>query len=208
MREDGGADVYAWSWPARLTGPSPYEWRGPIQTLDVIEDAGTEAGATAVHAEAQPMASPARTVEAVAMADVTPPPLALEPAGALNEPVADAWVELPEPAPAKARRSRRGRGAADAEASAPSASDVVADSSAVSEVEEPSHGDTEPSAVVDDAPDAGTQAPSPAEPEAPVEAAATVEIAAPPPEPVRLPDPAEISSPPAAPKRGWWRRGA
>jgi len=58
-----------------------------------------------------------------------------------------------------------------------------------------------------EAPPAAAEAPAPAPEPVVVSIAPAPE---PEPEPVlapAVPDPAEISAPPAAPRRGWWRRG-
>jgi ribonuclease E len=95
-------------------------------------------------------------------------------------PEADIWVELP-PLEEKPKRARRGRGKSTASAEA----------------------------VVETAVEAEAAAPEPppevlAAPEPP----APMALVAPEPAPPAEPDPAEIVAPPAAPKRGWWRRGA
>ncbi|MGI8841752.1 MAG: Rne/Rng family ribonuclease [Caulobacteraceae bacterium] len=158
-RDEGrSGDVYAWSWPARLSGDDPYEWRGPV--------------------EAPP-----------------PPPIAAEPDGAAAPPVSpeasapleapatlaveeDVWVELSAETekPAKPRRSRaRGRTKAASAAEESAAAEPAGEDVALVE--------TPPAPVVVLA--ASSEPPAPAEP-----------------------DPTEILTPPAAPKRGWWRRGA
>jgi ribonuclease E len=85
-------DAYAWSWPARLSGEDPYEWRGPVERQPAEAVAGPEPEA----------------LEPVAVAEITPP--VTSPAPAAIE-TAEIWVELPEPEPAaepkpKARRRR------------------------------------------------------------------------------------------------------
>ncbi len=218
MRDDvpGTTDVYAWSWPARLSGDDPYEWRGAIRRADPVEPAT----APAPRAEAAPVTAtvteaPVETIDtpvAVTALDSTLP----EGVAAFSQPLEDAWVELPEAPekPARARRGRgRGRGDKAAESAAPveaveavdAAPTIVAEAAPAPEPETPE--------VVAEVAAAPEPEPAPT-PEAVIEAAPVVaevsepvvEAPAPPPAPV-VPDPAEISAPPAAPKRGWWRRG-
>ncbi|HEY1752844.1 MAG TPA: Rne/Rng family ribonuclease [Caulobacteraceae bacterium] len=221
MRDEARpGDAYGWSWPARPVGDDPYQWRGPVQAqLAPPEDSGPAAAAgLPPHAEAHaPELEPAETSQ--------PEPV--------DEAAIDVWVELP-PAEPRRERSRRGRGrgraAAEAEASGAEAAgaepDAAESAALVTDAPPPAAtlGRAEPdAAVIEPAPEpeplAAEAAPEPvvavaeAEPElvaaeaelAPVAAEPAPEPA-PPPEPVF--DPNEISAPPAAPRRGWWRRGA
>jgi ribonuclease E len=199
MREEGGrgADVYGWSWPARLVGDDPYQWRGPV-----------EAPAPRLVAES----APPPTAELVTLTPVAPEPELV----AADQPAApeEVWVELPPAEAEKPRRGRRGAGrsrrsaaqaetapegdleAAVAEVSAVEAPAEVVDLAAAAEPEAPHEvAAPEPPAVVAE--------PAP-EPEPVVAVVEPAPAAAAPPQP----DPAEISAPPAAPRRGWWRRGA
>jgi ribonuclease E len=230
MRDESqGADVYAWSWPARLSGDDPYEWRGPIQRVDP-----TDAPAPAAMAAATPPHPVVAAAEAGAPQHDVVATSPLDHIGAsgspeFSKPLEDAWVELPEAsdAPARSRRSRgRNRGAAretSGEIEASAEFETAADAGA----------EVEPVVAMDEsgvfseasAPETITAAPDALEPEPP--AAESEPELAPSPEPVlvravseasaeapltppapALPDPAEISEPPAAPRRGWWRRGA
>jgi ribonuclease E len=94
-RETSG-DAYGWSWPARLSGEDPYEWRGPVErdpsAAPVLR---TEPQLPAGQPSALPEPEPALVLAAV------------EPAPAVEDEV---WVELPEPALPKAAKPRRRRG--------------------------------------------------------------------------------------------------
>ncbi|MBI1683570.1 Rne/Rng family ribonuclease [Caulobacter hibisci] len=157
----------------------------------------------------------------VAVEDVAP--LVLEPP-VIEGPPADVWVELPEvaeAAPAKKPRRSRSRGrkgaaegagegaeatealeAAIADAPTEALAEVVAETASIA---------AEPvEAPVEAAPEPVAEPVVEAAPEPVVEAVAAPEPAAVEPEPAPAPaepDPAEITTPPAAPKRGWWRRG-
>ena len=182
MRDEGrGADVYAWSWPARLSGEDPYEWRGPVERAPLIEADSPQAPA--------------------AIAPVNQPILAPLVAQAPEPATDDVWVELPEKAeaPVKPKRSRsRGRAAKVAEPMA------VAASVEVEEAPETAPTPTVPAVAEEPAPEAPVaEAPIA---ETPVRAPVLVaEREAPAP---IVPDPAEVVAPPAQPRRGWWRRGA
>jgi ribonuclease E len=195
MREEPRAgDVYAWSWPARPVGDDPYQWRGPVQAqlAPVAESVAAPAAASAAEIPPTP----------VLEAAPQPPPIDEQAASV------DVWVELPatEEAPRKAGRTRRGRTrASTAETTAeeaPVTAEAVAEVAPAEVVESPEPGPTpapaEPDPVVAQTP----AAPVPAVIE---EISAPVAEAAPAPRPV---DVSEIVAPPAAPKRGWWRRGA
>ncbi len=181
-REEGGADVYAWSWPARLSGDDPYEWRGPSRRhLEAVAALETEpAGAPARPAIAEQEAPTLATQD---------PPMSTPATGSSTDEI---WVELPaspepEPAPRKPRRPRR------VKASAPEPAAAQEDAAPAT----PSK--TEP--LAPELPPRESAEPSPAAEAPPPEA--------PPPEAhivAREPDPAEISAPAAKPRRGWWRR--
>jgi ribonuclease E len=201
------SDVYSWSWPARLSGDDPYEWRGPIERMTTAIEAET---VSAVALEA-----PVGPIEPVALAEAptsdmaawlaTPPPAEAPTSAPLEEAAEDVWVELPSE-PERTPRARRGRGRARADSAVPG------EQSAPEGADIP---EAEPKPAL--APDHATpkifaeaeaqSAPTPSEHVVDVtpasadvlEAAASVEAT--------RPDPAEISAPPAAPRRGWWRRG-
>ncbi|MDQ2860142.1 MAG: hypothetical protein M3T55_05330, partial [Pseudomonadota bacterium] len=134
-------------------------------------------------------AEPEIDAASVVSMTTSPPPLPPEPAAPTVTPgpataEQDIWVELdaaPEK-PAKARRPRA-RGRSKAESAPSEAKPVEPASEVVTEVE------------IDAAPLS-----SPAE-------VIVLATANEPPAPAK-PDPAEIQTAPAAPKRGWWRRGA
>jgi hypothetical protein len=224
--ETQGQDVYAWAWPARLSGDNPYEWRGPSQRQAPLPSAAPASPspmvfATVAEASAPPV--PAAEIE----------PLAFD-APALTDsfgegPLEDAWVELPpvEEKPARSRRRRSGgrggRGAAEALEAAEVATASLADAGD-DDLDEPA-----PLAL---APSEEAFEPAPAAAEHPVEAASAppqapaldhevlvleraapqlVDAAGAEPEPRAEPaapvfDPAEIVAPAATPRRGWWRR--
>ncbi len=181
----GGADVYAWSWPARLSGEDPYEWRGPIQRLEVVEEPESAVVQSAPEPEDRPVvvAEPAETLaKALDM-----------PSAVLNQPLEDVWVELPEPVE-KPARSRRGRGKSRVEASEPSTDPAPMEAGAQPEAQ-PEAEPAAPPVVAETTPEPRLELALVAE------APPTVLAEA-------LPDPAEISAPPSAPKKGWWRRGS
>ncbi len=173
QREEGRpADGYGWSWPAKLSGTDPYEWRGPIE------------GAPATAA----MEAPAAAVEA-------PPAPAPILAPVQSAPVeSEIWVELP-PVVDKPKRARRVRGPR-----------AVADQTPASDAQVIEDGAHAAGAVVSAvAPDVAARSESSSativsvtttEPRRPL-GAQQVEA-----------DQAEIASTAAAPRRGWWRRGA
>ena len=199
-REEGrGGDVYAWSWPARLSGEDPYEWRGPIERSPPVNDVDPPVAVTEVPAEpeapavgdlAQWLASPAPQQETSA------------------EPTDEIWVELPsEPEkPAKSRRSR-GRGRTG------TVTTLAGGDTPPAEPADDQDGPVEIAAAMETAA-AEVETPEAPSTPAPVSAPApaltaiepTPPIDPPAPDTPGEPDPAEISEPPAAPKRGWWRR--
>jgi len=199
------SDVYSWSWPARLSGDDPYEWRGPIERTAAAEDP-----------EPTPTVSPETLVEpatseAVVSSDMVawlaaPPPAEAGTAPSLEEATEDMWVELPSE-PEKAPRDRRGRGRSRADR-APSSEPTTGEGTAtMQEDPQPVALETEtteaPLVAETARKDEPSLSDSPAEPAPPppetFEAPTLVETPA--------PDPAEISAPPAEPRRGWWRRG-
>ena len=186
LEEGAPADSYGWTRARTPDGSDPYGWYDTAPPVRAVSVAANDATAAA------PNPAPA-----------PPPPRAREPEREREE----IWVELPETPepPAKPARSRKSRAAAPAEAEAPPAP--------ANEPGEPG----EPPAAAKRSRRKKAEA-EPAAPEAPAPVAAPV-LAAVAPEPVvaaepepepeaeREPDPAEITAPPAAPRRGWWRRG-
>ena len=203
------ADAFGWTRARTPDGADPYGW---------YDTAPSSQGSPA---PANDEAAPAPTSAAAP----TPAPSAGADAG-------DVWVELPaEPEP-KAR-SRRGRGRGKAgETEAPPPAEAEA-----AEVVEAGAGAPEPVVESPPANEPGEPAPAKrprrsrakavaAEAAAPVVEAVAAEPAPPEPEPApapepqpepvaaapepvaeQVPDPSEVSGKPAAPKRGWWRRG-
>ncbi|HEY1928159.1 MAG TPA: ribonuclease E/G [Caulobacteraceae bacterium] len=211
-REEGQApDAYAWSWPARLTGDNPYEWRGPShRAVTVAEAPRSEAVDVAEALPLPPVEAMQQPVEAT-----VGPPADLTNAQIGEGPLQDAWVELPPPEekPARTRRRRsstRGRGAATA-----------AEAEGVPETPEPETPQEMPSEEPPlevppppETPAVSETSPQGVEDAEAAPAAAVVELrpetplVEPPPAPEPVFDPAEIVAPPTAPKRGWWRRGS
>ncbi|MDB5434932.1 MAG: ribonuclease, Rne/Rng family protein, partial [Phenylobacterium sp.] len=209
MREDGRpTDAFAWTRPWVPYGDDPFVWYDPSE--DMKHDAASAPAPT----PANDLREPPRVA---AEASMPAPSTAQHRADGEEE----IWVELPptEDRPKRARRGRgRGRGGeasvdqAVAEAPAPVAS-LEPEAIAAPEPAPP----PEPAAANADAPPAGrkpraSRAKAKPAPVAEVAAEAAPEVvAASEPEPIaaapRAPDPAEISAPPAAPRRGWWRRG-
>jgi ribonuclease E len=177
--EARSGDVYAWSWPARLSGDDPYEWRGPVETTSPPEvEVAVAVAAIAAPAEV-PIAEPAAPSTAAA------PPAADE---------EEMWVELQaeEEKPVRARRSRaRGKTkpapAADLDLE-PAAQAAPAPANEPTGEPASARSPTPPPVLAEARRAKAT--PPPAEPR-----------------PAKS-DPAEILTPPSAPRRGWWRRGA
>jgi ribonuclease E len=208
-REEGQApDAYAWSWPARLTGDNPYEWRGPSNRAVALSEAPSPAAA-----EAAPPLTPVEALPELVEA-AEGPPADLTTAQIGEGPLQDAWVELPPPEekPARTRRRRsstRGRGAAaTAEAEAEAETGDVPETPAPEPETPQEMPSEEPPLEVpppEETPADGETAPRAVEVAEVAPAAAVVELR-PEPAPEPVVDPAEIVAPPTAPKRGWWRR--
>lgn len=202
MREDSRpTDAFAWTRPWVPYGDDPFVWYDPS------EDMKTAAAPV-------PANDTREAPRAAAEAAVAPPTTAARTDTGRDE----IWVELPatEDRPKRPRRGRgRGRGGegsadgavADAPTAAPEPEAVV--------TLEPAPA---PEVVVAETTPAGKKpraSRAKAKPAPLVEVvaeAALQPVAAPEPEPVAVtpreqPDPAEISAPPAAPRKGWWRRG-
>lgn len=203
VREEGGsqAEGFAWARPRVPFGEDPFQWHDPA-ALD-----------------------PALRVDEAPANDAAPAPApALEVVADNTAPAAeggdDVWVELPAE-PEGGKRPRRRGGRARGKASAEPGVEAAPEPEAVAAPEPQPEPEPEPvaaeepapkpkrtrkpkaeAAVEATAPDAAVEpAPEPAPAPKP---AAKAKRAAPTP---REPDPAEISTPPAAPKKGWWRRG-
>ena len=212
VRDDAQAtDVYAWSWPARLSGDDPYEWRGPIRAAEPMVEATPEPEPiVAEQAAPEPPAVSAEAVAAAAPESLTVlDHVTADGAPAFSQPLEDAWVELPAVTekPAKARRSR-GRGKAAPTEVAAEAPAVESDATPVVEAAvepEPVQPAVIETPVVEtpvvETAIVETSAAEPPKAENPVET--TPEVPAAP-----VIDPAEIAAPPAAPRKGWWRRNS
>ena len=213
MRDDARpADAFAWTRPWVPYGDDPFVWYDPAEDLRVAAAPANDGGRQDPAPMAAEAVSPAPTLSA--------PPSSHE--------GMDVWVELPVAEDKPKRRRSRGRGrGADSAAEAPVETQVEAPVEAEAVTAEPVV-EAEIEVVAEKAPPKRASrrraSPAAAEAPAPVEATpAPVEAPAPVPEPVAVavvpapepervltpaaPDPAEISSPPAAPRRGWWRRG-
>jgi ribonuclease E len=210
MREDGRpTDAFAWTRPWVPYGDDPFVWYDPSEDMKT-------APIPANDGPANDAVAPRVAAEAAAPA----PSTAQRTPGTSGD---DIWVELPA-AEDRPKRSRRGRGRG--RGGEPAADQAVAE--APTPAPEPEVvAAPEPEPVAELAAQAAPAARKPrasrakakpalvaAEPEA--AAAPEPEVVAMPeparPEPVkaapREPDPAEITAaPPAAPRKGWWRRG-
>jgi ribonuclease E len=219
MRDESRpAEAFGWTRPWVPYGDDPFVW------FDPSEDAKPAPRAANDSREAPAAAETAQPAPAVSK----PPPRA--------ESGDDIWVELPAEED-KPKRSRRGRGrsrrgAESADSAVDSAPDALAEAPPASAVEttpEPIAIEPAPPAEPEkpakrtrsrkkaaapeaEAPAAEASAPEPvaaAAPEPEPEPEPVAAVAPPKPAPVPAePDPSEISgAPPAAPRRGWWRRG-
>jgi len=207
-RDDGRpTDVFAWTRPWVPYGDDPFVWYDPAEDMKTAPVPANDA------------ARPPREAPRLAAEASAPAPTTSARADGTEEEI---WVELPaaEDRPKRSRRGRgRGRGgeaAADRGEASPAPQPEVA--------EAPPEPQPEPVAepVAAEAPSGRKPRASRAKAKAPAVEAAPAPVAAPepvaaaepavvepePPAPApREPDPAEISAPPAAPRRGWWRRG-
>ncbi|MFI4950214.1 MAG: ribonuclease E/G, partial [Caulobacterales bacterium] len=205
MRDDSRpTDAFAWTRPWVPYGDDPFVWYDPSEDMKPREPAPQPAN--------EGRDEPRLAAEAAAPSPATAAPARAE-RPASHDGEEEVWVELPA-AEDKPKRSRRGRGRGRGGAAI--ADEAVAEAPASTPPPPP-----EPVAEVAPEPEPALAEPAPSgkKPRASrarkpvaVEAVAAVEPPAPEPEPVaapvaREPDPAEISAPPAAPRRGWWRRG-
>jgi ribonuclease E len=126
LREEARpADAYGWSWPARLSGEDPYEWRGPPEVAAPPSAGEVPAPFTAHDA---PPATRAQALLAPALEAPT--------AGQDEE----IWVELPSE-PETPKRPRRSRAKAK-----PAAPDEAANDVAAAAPEEPVQAEPAPAA--------------------------------------------------------------
>jgi len=213
MRDDSRPlDAFSWVRPWVPYGDDPFVWYDPSEDM---KKAQSSANGAPVAANDTP-ARDGREQPRVAAEAAQPAPTTLARADGSEEEV---WVELPaaEDRPARARRGRgRGRGRGGDTAAVEQTAEAPAPISAP----EP-EAIAEPEPVAEPAPPARKPRASrakakPAAAEAVAEPVAVAEAPAPDPAPapkaakapkVREPDPAEITTPPAAPRKGWWRRG-
>ncbi len=196
MRDDGRPhDVFSWTRPWVPYGDDPFVWHDPSEDMPAPANDLAPAAPAVAHAEA---VSTAPTVSAV-------------------DETHDVWVELPavEEKP-KRSRSRRGRGRGAKDEAAVESTEVAAEAPVEALIEAPVEIAPEPTPE----PEAPAKKPrarrtKAAAAETVAETSPVVEAAPepvaeaapePPPEPKAV-DPAEISAPPAAPRKGWWRRG-
>ena len=196
------ADAYGWTRARTPDGADPYGWYDTA-------------------AQAAPAAAPAANDQAPAEARAE----SSTPASATASESGEIWVELPADAEPKPRRSRargRGKAAAEAPAAEPVVEAVEAEAPAETPVEALPANEESATAPAKRPRRSRAKAATPveavaAEPEAQPEPAPEPEAAPEPmlataepepePEPAREPDPSEVSGKPAAPRRGWWRRG-
>jgi ribonuclease E len=186
------ADAYGWTRARTPDGADPYGWYD------------TASPAAAANDQAPAPASAQAPVEA--------------PAEAKAPETGEIWVELPAEPESKGRRGRgRGRGKVK-EGEAPAPAEVVAEPVAEPVAVEapaeapPANEPGEPGEPAKRPRRSRAKAAPAAEAPAPVEAVAIEPepepvAAAPEPQPEPTPDPNEVSGKPAAPRRGWWRRG-
>jgi ribonuclease E len=215
MRDDSRpVDAFSWVRPWVPYGDDPFVWYDPSEDMNKAQAPANGAPANGTPANDAP-ARDGREAPRVAAEAAAAPPSAIARADGSEDEV---WVELPaaEDRPKRPRRGRgRGRGGdapadqAVAEAPAP----IAAPEPEVAAEPEPT---PMPEPVAEAAPAKKPRASrakaKPAAAEAAPEAVAVVEAAPEPaPKPVaakpREPDPSEITTPPAAPRKGWWRRG-
>jgi ribonuclease E len=201
------ADAYGWTRARTPDGADPYGWYEPASAAAAapVQVANDEAP--------RPAASAAAEAVIEAEVAVAAAPVAEEPS--------DIWVELPEPEAPKPARARRSRAkarpaegpAAAAEAAAEPAAEALPPPSPANEPGEPKPApkrkrrtkaaEATPEEAVASEPVAVVAA----EPEPEPVAAEPVQAVMAEPEPEAEPDPNEVSGKPAAPRRGWWRRG-
>ena len=196
MREETRPlDVYAWAWPAR--SDDPYQWRGPAAAQ---LNAAAEATPVQRHPEATLVeeAGPDMATEVVEATVVSEP---------TSESTMDVWVELPaeDATPKRARRPRK----AKAEAALDDDGVQAAVELEVSHEAADIVAETPPEPVIDVAPETTVLEVDEPDSVKHLEPTPALEVvlALAEPEAPAAPDPAEILAPPAAPKRGWWRRG-
>jgi ribonuclease E len=217
MRDDSRpADAFSWVRPWVPYGDDPFVWYDPSEDMKATAPApANDRGPRDSHE------APRAAAEAASPAPTAVGPTTLARADGSEEEV---WVELPaaEDRPKRPRRGRgRGRGGDHAGDQVEAAAPVAAPEPQVVATPEPAPEPTPEPVVAEAAPSGKKPRASRAKAKpATAEAAAPEAVAAPEPAPEptpkpapkaaakpREPDPAEISAPPAAPRKGWWRRG-
>ena len=212
--ESRSSDVYSWSWPARLSGDDPYEWRGPIERGMAIVDSETPVSNVAPSTLDVSEPPPPQTPDLAQWLATPPAPVDVQ----ATEDGDEIWVELPtDPDRAPRTRRRRGRGDKSRTTTDIAGADLVeVDQSQATEATQPAAEAVETTAEVAVGPIESEQefVAAPVQPEiiaTPEPEAIEVTAVTPPqptPPPAPVPDPAEISAPPVQPKRGWWRKGS
>jgi ribonuclease E len=223
MRDDSRpADAFSWVRPWVPYGDDPFVWYDPSEDM---KKAQSPANGAAVN---DAPGREGREAPRLAAEAATPAPATITRADGSEDEV---WVELPaaEDRPKRPRRGRgRGRGGDAVPADQNGADQAVAEApapiappepEAVAEPEPTPVSEPEPVAEAAPAkkPRTSRAKAKPAAAEAAPEAVSVVEA---PPEPApapvaakpaapkpREPDSSEITNPPAAPRKGWWRRG-
>jgi ribonuclease E len=218
MREDGRpSEPFTWVRPWVPYGEDPFIWYDPAEDMPV----------------AQAPANDAARVTSAAAEAAAPPPSQARAAPVQSTDDEDVWVELPatEERPKRRRSRGRGRGAAhpaeEATVEEAVAEQAVAEQAVAEDLPAPVDVAEAPQEELPPAKPARARRTRAARAAPPAEAAPEAELTpAPEPEPVvavvetvavepeppappvgKTPDPNEISAPPAAPRRGWWRRG-
>jgi ribonuclease E len=203
-RDENRAGGFIWMRPRVPFGGDMYTWHDP----SVLENRSLEG-------ERRPRADTDRPRERQEQQSSSPMPTLVETATdnglealtttLVQEPMADAWVELPPVAESKPKSRRKpARSNRKSEIIDEASTDAVSEPVAEPGIAEPVTLESSPP-VMDPSPMPEAVAePVSAEPEPAVEAPAPVLAYTS--EPVE-PDAAEITAPPEKPKRGWWRRG-
>ncbi|WP_334163405.1 Rne/Rng family ribonuclease [Phenylobacterium sp.] len=208
MRDDARPqDAFAWTRPWVPYGDDPFVWYDPAEDLRRAQaSAPTPTPANDERPAPAPAPVAAEAVEAAPSVSAAPAPAAEE----------EIWVELPalEEKPKRARRSRSRKADVATEAQtetvvaeAPAAEASPAVETAPEPVAAPEPEPQPVAVAAERAPRASRRRATASAPAPEPEAVSAPEPAAAPAPVPATPDPAEISAPPAAPRRGWWRRG-
>ncbi|WP_395671842.1 ribonuclease E/G [Phenylobacterium sp.] len=223
MRDDSRPqDAFAWTRPWVPYGEDPFVWHDPAEDMKVPAQEAREPDARQQDARPQDAKTTPAERDPHREARVAKP----APTG---EDV-DIWVELPavEEKPKRARRSRSRKADAAMEAVVVETPAVEAPAAEAPVIEapvdaEPAAAEAKPVRATRSRRKPASKAAEPAPeivadtaaqlidtpalaPASPPDQPAEPVVAEPPPAP-KTPDPNEISAPPAAPRKGWWRRG-